>query len=205
MKNLSRIPVPAPLAPCLVFLVCTLLLVPAALGQEGDAMPQEVMAAWAKAMTPGEPHTYLAKYAGDWNFEATFWMAPGAPPNTSNGTSEKKMLLGGRYLQEIMQGKMMGEDFEGHALTSYDNAKGGFTGSWVDNMSTGMMVSEGEYTGNSGHTLQAEYIDPVSGQPHSARMVTTIVSPDHHIFEYYTTPHDGEEFKSMVVEYRRQK
>jgi hypothetical protein len=34
-------------------------------------------------------------------------------------------------------------------------------------------------------------------------MVSHIVTPDHHVFEYFTTPAGGEEFKSMAVVYKR--
>jgi len=176
-------------------------------GQEGHGMeiPPEAMAAWQQSMTPGEAHAYLARYVGEWDFENTLWMAPGAPPQVSKGTSTKRMLFGGRYLEETLHGDMMGQPFEGRAVTAFDNTTLEFVGSWIDSMSTMMMVVHGTFEGGDGHTLTGNYTDPMTSQPTTARLVSRIISPDQHIFEYYTTSGKGEEFKSMAVVYKRKK
>src|SRR5205809_778246 len=58
--------------------------------------PQEqaMMEKYMKAATPGPEHQAMAKMAGKWNLKVTAWMAPGAPPQTSNGTAEFRSILG---------------------------------------------------------------------------------------------------------------
>ena len=77
----------------------------------GDAAMHEAM---MKAMTPGEEHKKLAQHGGDWTFTNKMWMAPGQPPMESGGTMHADVLLGGRYVEAIWKGSMMGMPFEGH-------------------------------------------------------------------------------------------
>ena len=58
----------------------------------------EMMAAWQAAMTPGDAHHRLDAFVGTWDVAASLWMAPGAPPEISTGTSTTAWILGGRYI-----------------------------------------------------------------------------------------------------------
>lgn len=158
--------------------------------------------AWNEARTPGEPHKFLARLEGDWNFKNTMWMDPSAPPMESQGESKKTMILGGRYLQEESSGEMMGEMFHGQGVTGYDNTTEKFVSTWIDNMATGILVSHGQRDGDS-LTLHGEMKDPMSGQMMKLRMVTRIVDQDHHVFEYFMSIGDSPEMKQMVIEYER--
>ena len=51
--------------------------------------------------------------------------------------------MGGRYLEQRFKGDIMGMPFEGIGYTGYDNVKKQYWGTWMDNMSTGMMTSTG--------------------------------------------------------------
>ena len=68
------------------------------------------------------------------------WMAPGADPMVMDGTSENRWVMGGRYLEQRFNGNFMGMPFEGIGYTGYDNVKKQYWGTWMDNMSTGMMT-----------------------------------------------------------------
>ena len=66
--------------------------------------------------------------------------------------------MGGRYCMMDVTGKikMPGADgklqdfeFKGHGMEGYDNAKKKFVGTWIDNMGTGIMMSEGDYDPSS--------------------------------------------------------
>ena len=105
---------------------------------------QEMMAAFEKAGTPGEPHEQLAAMAGDFKATVKMWMGPGEPM-VSEADVHREMTLDGRVLTERYMGNMMGRPFTGHGMTGYDNARGKYWSTWNDNMSTGLMVSWGAY------------------------------------------------------------
>ena len=67
----------------------------------------------------------------------------GAPPAVSEGVSEHRWILDGRYVEQVYRGKAMGMPFEGRGFTAYDNVQGKYLGCWMDTMGTGMMFSEG--------------------------------------------------------------
>jgi len=180
----------------------------AAQDPEGEAPPdmspemQAMMEAWQKAMTPGEAHEHLAKAAGTWKITVTMWMEPGAEPTVNDGTAEREMILGGRYLEERVTSTVMGEPFEGRGVTGYDNVTGKYWGMWIDNMSTGVMVSEGEREGDT-MVLMAKASNPMGGPPVEMKFVSKMEGDDKEIVEMFEM-HDGEEVKSMEIVYERQ-
>ena len=104
---------------------------------------------------PGENHKLLADLAGTWTFTTKFWMNPdpNAKPEESKGTAVRKSMMDGRYSVMDVSGKMQmpGPDgkkkemtFKGMAIDAYDNVKNKFVSSWIDNMGTGIMMSEGD-------------------------------------------------------------
>ena len=62
-----------------VVLVALVVALPVALQAGGD----HDMEAWARAMTPGQPHADLAKQAGVWSYVVTIWEGPKAEPMTN--------------------------------------------------------------------------------------------------------------------------
>lgn len=184
---------------------------PAKPAKPGDTPPamsaeQKAMAeAWQKFATPSEGHQRLAGMVGTWDAEVTSFMAPGAPTK-SKGTSESRPVLGGRWIEEKFTGDMSGQPFEGLGHTGYDNYKKKYIGTWTDNMSTAVMMSEGTFDA-SGKVLTstATMDDVMTGKSATLRMVTTIVDPDHHVFEMYGPGPDGKEGKQMEIHYTRRK
>lgn len=161
------------------------------------------MAAWQKAGTPGPEHEKLASMAGDWSIEVRMWMEPGAEPIVLPSTAHREMILGGRVLVEEVEGEFMGAPFAGHAMSGYDNVTGKWWGTWVDNQSTGVMVSEGTWDaeGKVG-TYRMSHVDPTTGEVAETKGITRILSADHEVHEMWEE-RDGESFKSMELEYRR--
>ena len=160
------------------------------------------MEAMQKAAAPGENHEFLAGLEGDWSFASKVWMAPGQPPMESAGKSTKSMIMGGRYLQEKVEGSMMGNTFHGLGVTAYDNTAGEFINTWFDDMSTSIAVARGQRDGDT-LTMHGEYLDPMSKQTMKVRYVTRVVDADHHVFEYFMTMPGAPEMKSMEIAYSR--
>jgi hypothetical protein len=172
-------------------------------GKEAD--PAAMMAAYEKAAEPGEPHKLLQKQVGKWNLSLKSWPAPGAPPMESTGTAETKSLLGDRYVQMEISSNMMGKPFTGIATTGYDKAKKKFVGTWIDSMSTGMMLSEGTADpAGKVFTTQAAATDPLSGKPTKMRIVSKWESDDKFVDEFFEKK-GGKDVKTMEITYTRAK
>jgi hypothetical protein len=162
-----------------------------------------MMAAFERAAAPGEQHAWLQSMAGEWDFEGTFWMAPGAEPMRSTGSVTRTALLGGRVLKELVKSSMMGQPFEGMGFTGYDNVAGHFWGTWFDNMSTSLMTMTGTCTdGNC--TFDGTNTDPMTGEAAPARMVSKH-APDREVHEMWGPGPDGQDFKMMELVYTRRK
>ena len=168
--------------------------------------PEEaaMMAAWMKASRPDEHHQRLAEFEGTWDFTSRWWMKPGAPAQESKGTSTYEMILGGRYRRETVRSEMAEGTFEGIGYSAYDNLKGAYVSTWIDDMGTGIMTYEGGYDdATKTWSWTGEYIDAMSGKPATMRIVNRIESKDRHVTEFYQPGPDGAEYKAMELDYKR--
>ena len=154
-------------------------------GHEMSAEEAAMMQAWQAAMTPGPQHEQLAKAAGDFSFVAKMWMDPAAPPAVSEGTSHREMAMDGRYLIEHVEGTMMERPFHGMGITGYDNVKGKYWNSWMDDMGTGVMNSEGSADGAGKMVMIGTYADPMGGGTKTAKTVLWWEGNDTQVMEMY--------------------
>ena len=115
-----------------------------------------------------------------------------------------RWILGGRFLQEDFTGEFMDKPFHGIGLTGYDNMKKKYVGSWVDDMSTGMFVTEGEAdAAGKVFTFRGNMDDPMTGQKNKPyQFVVRIIDPDKHVFEIHDLTR-GEKSKTMEMTYTR--
>lgn len=164
-----------------------------------DAM----MAAWQKAMTPAAGHRRLEPMIGSWSAKTTFVMAPGAPPQVSEGMSEHRWALGGRYLEQIYTGTSMGMPFEGLGYTGFDNGRNRYIGCWMDTFGTGIMASlgVGKPTDET-IEFETEAHEP-SGKPIRFWNKIRFQDRDHHSYEMWTKAPNGRRYRNMLVEYTR--
>ena len=172
-----------------------------------SAEEQAMMAAWQKASTPGPQHRQLAEhFAGTWTTKQTMWMDPSAPPMTEAGKATNTAMFGGRQLRMDFSGKFMGQPFQGMGYSGYDNVTGKYQGSWMDNMSTGQFLAQGDYdAASTTYTYRGEMADVMKpGTMIPVREVVRVIDKDHHVMEWYET-RDGKEAKSMQIEYARAK
>ena len=101
-------------------------------------------------------------------------------------------------------GKMKDMTFKGMGIEGYDNVKKKFIGTWVDNMGTGIMMSEGAYDpATKAFTYTGEY-EGIPGMKQKIREVVKVVDKDHHTFEWYED-RGGQEVKTMEIAYTRKK
>ena len=185
----------------LLTLLFFLLLMPTTMFAQEEMSAEQK--AWMDYMTPGPMHEMMAASVGEWKSKNTFWMDPAGEPMVSEGTVNFEMILGGRYLKSTHSGMVMGMPFTGMNLQAYDNATKEFIAVWIDNLGTGMSVSNGTYdeasnTINSTGTM----IDPMSGKDVEYRQSIQFLNDNHQVMEMFIYI-EGKEIKNMIVEITR--
>jgi len=185
-------------------LVAVTALVTQAVTQDGM---DEHMKKWMEFATPGKEHQEMAAKAGKWDLDISMWMDPAAPPTKSTGTAEYKVAMDGRYVIEHVDSMMdmgggMMMPFKGMAVAGFDNMKKKYFSTWIDNMGTGVMISEGTKSGNV-TTLEGMHSDCMSGQSVKHKMVMTDVDKDNFKFEMFGPGADGKDMKHMEIVYKR--
>jgi hypothetical protein len=171
----------------------------------------EMMAMMMELAKPGENHKLLAGGVGTWDYKVKYWLNPDNPPAESSGTSVARVVMGGRYVITDHTGKMqmpgpdgamMDTEFVGMSVEAYDNVKKKFVSSWIDNMGTGIMNSEGTYDAASKtFTYLAEY-EPMPGMKTRIREVLKATDKNHRTLEYFED-RGGKEVKTMEIAYTR--
>jgi hypothetical protein len=166
---------------------------------------EQMMQAMVKAATPGPEHAALNSLAGSWKTVTKMWANPTADPMTSEGTCDRNWVMGGRYLLANYKGVFNGMPFEGMEVLGYDNMKKQYVSSWVDNMGTGIMLSQGAAMDPSTHsfTLSGSMTDPM-GNSSTMREVTSIVDGNTYTMTMFANDR-GQEAKMMEITYSRVK
>lgn len=166
-----------------------------------DAMHQ----AWMRASTPNEHHARLMHLVGTWDARTTFWMAPGAPPQLGTGVMVNTSILGGRYVQMAYTSTFMNTPFEGAGVFGYDTVAGEYVGTWMDSMSTQMLVHRGAGSPDARTiTMSGSFRDPL-GRVIRDRNVMTFIDKDAHTYEMFHTGPDGAERLVGRIEYTRRR
>lgn len=172
--------------------------------QEHANLQKEMYEKWMKAATPGDAHKKLADLNGTWDAKVRTWMQPGQPPMESVGTAVNTTILGGRFMQQNFTGTFMGMPYSGVGLMGYDNTKGQYQATWIDNMGTGFTNLTGTATAN-GYDFKGTTPDPISGKDAMMEEKWIIADADHHTFEIWGAAPDGSMYKMMEVAYSRKK
>ena len=165
--------------------------------------PQAMMEVWQKLSMPGEPHKLFATLAGTWTTHTKEWMEPTTPPVESTGTASMKMLLDGRFLYHNFNGLMMGQPFSGIGIEAYDNITKKYVSTWIDSLTTGILIMEGAATPD-GKTivLRGSQVEPGGGKV-MHRAIWKILDANNQTFELYGTRGRGKEMKLLEIVYTR--
>jgi hypothetical protein len=179
-----------------LLVACCLMASPAAAQEKAQEPPKtdgkpseaEMMALWMKAATPGKEHELLKKLEGKWACQSKLWMnGPDSTPIESTGTSQAKLIMGGRFLQDQHQGNMFGMPFEGMGLTGYDNVKKRYVGAWCDNFGTCLLSLQGTFDASGKTLIMYGTMDEFTTGEHDkmVKYVTRFESDDKYTFEIY--------------------
>ena len=147
---------------------------------------------------PGTHHGHLARFVGDWKVTFKWRLTPDADPIEGTGTVYKKMILGGRYLEEEVWLDVGGQLFHGRGVMGYDNVAKTYHSTWVDNTTTASQTTTGTCSdGGRTLTLEGEALDPATGKTVKTRSILRIVSNNEHKFEVLDVGDDGKTVKRI--------
>lgn len=166
-------------------------------------MDPAMMEAMMKAAMPGAAHKALDSMVGTWDTKITMWVMPGADPMVTQGVSEMKWVMGGRYVEQRFKGDFMGMPFEGLGFTGYDNIKKRYFSTWFDNMSTGIMMSTGNAGADGTMTMTGTMTDPMTGKDAATQEKFRVIDANNAAFEMWTPGPDGKMFKMMEIAYKK--
>lgn len=172
--------------------------------QAGGDMEAQ-MQAYLEMAKPVAEHEFLTKLVGTWKAEGKFWMAAGAPPSETTGTSVNEMILGGRFLESRYDGPspMGGGEFVGVAVDGFDRMANKYVGTWIDTFQTMIVSYEGTVDASGKvRTMVAEYPNPMGGTAKS-KGVTTLINDRQFKYEGFNITPEGEQ-KQMEILYTRQ-
>lgn len=171
----------------------------------GDDMAA-AMEAMMAAGAVGEHHEYLAAMLGTWEGVFKMRMAPDAPMMEFPSVAKREWVLDGRFLREVVTSSMDGQPFEGLGYTGYNNTDQRYEAIWMDNMSTCIYSSHGDYDAKT-HILRVYGTrrDPASGRVVTGWSELDMSNPNRHVMKGWETAADGSTFLSSegVFERRR--
>lgn len=125
----------------------TSVLLTAAIDVSTDALAQAPQPA-----KPAPEHTFLKKFAGNWDCDNEAFFSPGQPPAKSKGTMKCRMLGNFWVLAdidtEVDEENKDDVEYRGLGTFGFDASKKKYMGTWVDSMSSTMWRYEGKVDGN---------------------------------------------------------
>lgn len=155
---------------------------------------------------PGPEHKRLEPLVGTWHTKVRCWMDPTQAPQVSEGTLVRKSIMGGRFIQEDVDGTMMDKPFRGLGLVGFDRAKKKYVATWIDSVSTAMQHSHGTYDeANKTWTFRQEGECPITGKHVRLRDTLHIVNADEQQLDMFRQLGDEKEMKVMEITLTRKK
>lgn len=161
---------------------------------------EEMEKAWMDFRKLTKEHAALKFLVGEYNVVSHDYADP-ENPKKETGTSTIKPIMGGRYIRQIYSSTYGGVPFRGEGINGYDKGKGKFFGTWIDNFSTGVLVTEGDYDKQT-HILTetGSSVGPM-GEMKVKLVTEPVPSPAKFKMTMYTLLPDGTEMKMMDVVY----
>jgi hypothetical protein len=167
-------------------------------GMDEAAMMQAMM----QLATPGPEHAALAKHVGAWKTYYEHKMGPDAPWTSSVGTTNAKMILGGRFLYEDVTINIPDmPPMYGVQILGYDNLTKEYESHWMDTMSTWMIHSRGKADAEGTIEFKGTMTDIMGTRPF--RMVTKEQGDGSNYMEMYDTLPGGGEVLMMKATSKR--
>jgi hypothetical protein len=147
-------------------------------------------------------HARLSAMCGTWNVEMTFWLQPGQNGIPVKATSVISPLLGGRFIEEKIEGVLNGTPFTTLAWTGFNTVTHQYEATRIASTNTMRIAETGRYDETmKALELQAEY--PLAGETWHQRTVITMTSADAMIASSYLRFGSVPEWKAVEIKYSR--
>lgn len=164
--------------------------------------PIETMVRYAM---PAPQHKSLGRMVGKWKTQVKYQMTADAPVVESEGSCERKWVLGNRFVLEEFDGGDLALPFRAFAFYGFDRFEEKYTSAWVDSLNTAITT----YLGTCEDPCDVinfvgEHGNPWTGTKRPSRGVTRFVSENRHTVELYESGRDGREFRVLEITYTRQ-
>jgi Protein of unknown function (DUF1579) len=168
---------------------------------EKPVAPDEaaMMKAWMDFATPGEAHNEFAKLVGDWTTEMEDESS--GEKMIIKGEASFKTIMDGRYLVQDYTSEFMGQPFKGMGMSGYDNLRKVYIDTWVDNMGTSIMYSEGTVENGKLVMLGKMTLVEAGGQIDTRSIGSW--EGDKHVWEMFAKSPTGEEKRMIKITYTR--
>ena len=161
----------------------------------------------AVAQTPAQAdpdHARLTAMAGTWDVELTFLLQPNAPPIKTKGTSTIRSILGGRFIEETIEGTLNGAPFTTLAWTGFNTGTRQYEATRIATTNTARIAETGSFDEKTGQfELKADYA--LAGDTWHQRTVIQQPSPDAMTAASYLSFGNVPEWKAVEIKYTRRK
>ena len=116
---------------------------------------------------------------------------------------EYRMIMNGRFLEEVITSDFMGQPFKGRGLYGFNNVTGEVQAVWIDDSSTGIYSYSGSINeAGDEMMLEGKFMDPVTKEWKHSRSVMRMSRDKLHYESYEKS--DGSEWKTMEITATRQ-
>ncbi|MFI5057615.1 MAG: DUF1579 family protein [Candidatus Acidiferrales bacterium] len=179
-----------------------------ALAQDKTPDKQDTTAPASRAMgqaaTPGAPHEFLAKRAGEYTRVIKFVGQPGADAMQFTGTAKISVVLDGRFILEENFDVVFGRPVHGMRLWGYNNVTKQYEAVWTYTMSTAILMLTGT-SSDGGKTIDyTGTTDEPNGKIPLHAQVRQLDADNFGVTLYSKSP-DGKEAAFQETTYTRKK
>jgi len=144
----------------------------------------------------------LAQHVGTWTGKVTMTM-PGEAATEDTCTETVARICNGKWTWSDVKGSMMGQPFEGHAITGYDETSKQFVSFWVDSCGMPPMRTAGTYDeAKKQFTLAGSCFDD-QGKPATVKQVCS--QTDANTRNFHMTMNCSKGASEMKITYTRVK
>jgi hypothetical protein len=148
--------------------------------------------------------------AGKWELAVKFWASPGAQPDTSSGTAENRMILGGRFLECRSSSGEGAAAMEAMTIIGFDRRTSLYQYIGLDTWGTYYITAAGKFDESKGViTFSGEDFDPMVNFTQVYDIVLTIIDNDQFISELiFKNPEltqDADSYKMVEAVFTRKK
>ena len=161
----------------------------------------DLVEALKKAARIGDYHKNLKTIRADYQQTFKWWRSADAEPHESKSRSNTEWILDSRFITQEVRGTWLGFGFEGLATLGYDNGKQEYVMTWMDTLSTRIMLSRGTCN-DAGNviTLFGEYYDPIARNTRKVKTVLKILNKKGEtLLEMYDVTASDDGFKFLEV------